>query len=289
MQLQDILENVWIWAAVLLLLIALSALVVISIRKQQNEKARAVVKANSTYYNRVKELNKRYTFREDIPENGNITFYESEKTKAKFDKRQLEDILYERIKEDPLDIGRALRDVEANRETYRDYESELHMLHSEATESDCKRLKIPYKRFLMTEQEMVREASLKPVLAIQIECRKEYISPAGRNEYWEECTFYERDIRRAAAEIGQDTAVKNSEEYRRKAERRRVTDRLRYQIIRRDGFRCQLCGASQADGVKLHVDHIIPISKGGTSDERNLRTLCDRCNLGKGDLLEDEP
>ena len=207
MQLQDILENVWIWAAVLLLLIALSALVVISIRKQQNEKARAVVKANSTYYNRVKELNKRYTFREDIPENGNITFYESEKTKAKFDKRQLEDILYERIK----------------------------------------------------------------------------------NEYWEECTFYERDIRRAAAEIRQNTAVKNSEEYRRKAERRRVTDRLRYQIMRRDGFRCQLCGASQADGVKLHVDHIIPISKGGTSDERNLRTLCDRCNLGKGDLLEDEP
>ena len=289
MQLQDILENVWIWAAVLLLLIALSALVVISIRKQQNEKARAAVKANSTYYNRVKELNKRYTFREDIPENGNITFYESEKTKAKFDKRQLEDILYERIKENPLDIGRALRDVEANRETYRDYESQLHMLHSEATESDCKRLKIPYKRFLMTEQEMVREASLKPVLAIQIECRKEYISPAGRNEYWEECTFYERDIRRAAAKIRQDTAVKNSEEYRRKAERQRVTDRLRYQIMRRDGFRCQLCGASQADGVKLHVDHIIPISKGGTSDERNLRTLCDRCNLGKGDLLEDEP
>ena len=189
MQLQDILENVWIWAAVLLLLIALSALVVISIRKQQNEKARAAVKANSTYYNRVKELNKRYTFREDIPKNGNIIFYESEKTKAKFDKRQLEDILYERIKENPLDIGRAFRDVEANRETYRDYESQLHMLHSEATESDCKRLKIPYKRFLMTEQEMVREASLKPVLAIQIECRKEYISPAGRNEYWEECTL----------------------------------------------------------------------------------------------------
>ena len=101
--------------------------------------------------------------------------------------------------------------------------------------------------------------------------------------------LYERDIRRAAAKIRQDTAVKNSEEYRRKAERQRVTDRLRYQIMRRDGFRCQLCGASQADGVKLHVDHIIPISKGGTSDERNLRTLCDRCNLGKGDLLEDEP
>ena len=56
--------------------------------------------------------------------------------------------------------------------------------------------------------------------------------------------------------------------------------------MRRDGFRCQLCGATQADGVKLHVDHIIPISKGGTSDIDNLRTLCERCNRGKGDQFE---
>ena len=64
------------------------------------------------------------------------------------------------------------------------------------------------------------------------------------------------------------------------------TEKLRYQVMRRDGFRCQLCGATQADGVKLHVDHIIPVSKGGTSDIGNLRTLCDRCNRGKGDQFE---
>ena len=37
------------------------------------------------------------------------------------------------------------------------------------------------------------------------------------------------------------------------------------------------------DGVKLHVDHIIPVYKGGKTTMSNLQTLCDRCNLGKSD------
>ena len=65
-------------------------------------------------------------------------------------------------------------------------------------------------------------------------------------------------------------------------ERSLMTPKLRYQVLRRDGFRCCICGASSRDGVKLHVDHIKPVSKGGKTEIRNLRTLCDRCNLGKG-------
>ncbi|MBO5511317.1 MAG: HNH endonuclease [Clostridia bacterium] len=65
-------------------------------------------------------------------------------------------------------------------------------------------------------------------------------------------------------------------------ERALMTDRLRYEILRRDGFKCQICGATADDGVKLHVDHIKPVSKGGKTERNNLRTLCERCNLGKG-------
>ena len=61
-----------------------------------------------------------------------------------------------------------------------------------------------------------------------------------------------------------------------------MTDKLRYEVLKRDGFKCVLCGATQADGVKLHVDHIFPVSKGGKTVMSNLRTLCERCNLGKG-------
>lgn len=69
-------------------------------------------------------------------------------------------------------------------------------------------------------------------------------------------------------------------------QRRLMTDSLRYDIMRRDGFRCQLCGMTAKDGVKLHVDHVIPVSKGGKTEPSNLRTLCERCNLGKSNKSE---
>lgn len=64
---------------------------------------------------------------------------------------------------------------------------------------------------------------------------------------------------------------------------------LRYKILSRDKFCCVTCGASPAKdvSVELHVDHIFPWSRGGKNVEENLRTLCSKCNLGKGARIED--
>lgn len=61
--------------------------------------------------------------------------------------------------------------------------------------------------------------------------------------------------------------------------------RLRYAVLKRDNFKCKLCGASPATNptVELQVDHIIPWSKGGKTTIDNLQTLCSWCNLGKFD------
>lgn len=61
--------------------------------------------------------------------------------------------------------------------------------------------------------------------------------------------------------------------------------KLRYDILTRDKFRCVKCGAKQDEHTQLHVDHIKPVSRGGTNDPSNLQTLCARCNLGKGARL----
>lgn len=55
----------------------------------------------------------------------------------------------------------------------------------------------------------------------------------------------------------------------------------------RDGFRCVKCGRGREDGVKLHVDHIKPVSRGGKSVLNNLQTLCEDCNCGKGNKYEE--
>lgn len=56
--------------------------------------------------------------------------------------------------------------------------------------------------------------------------------------------------------------------------------RLRFEILKRDGFMCRYCGAEPESAV-LHVDHVIPESKGGTDDPDNLVAACRDCNLGK--------
>jgi len=69
--------------------------------------------------------------------------------------------------------------------------------------------------------------------------------------------------------------------------RRDVSDRQRFRVLVRDGFRCRACGASPLThvGVELHVDHVLPWSKGGETTDDNLLTKCKQCNLGKGNAF----
>lgn len=70
-----------------------------------------------------------------------------------------------------------------------------------------------------------------------------------------------------------------------KSKSRSISDKLRYTVLKRDKFKCCACGASPAKdpSVELHIDHIIPWSKGGETVLANLQTLCSRCNIGKSD------
>ncbi|KAF0133244.1 MAG: hypothetical protein FD145_1389 [Candidatus Saganbacteria bacterium] len=58
---------------------------------------------------------------------------------------------------------------------------------------------------------------------------------------------------------------------------------MRIRVLDRDNFRCVFCGRSPTTdiGIKLHIDHITPFSKGGKTTIDNLQTLCQECNLGK--------
>jgi hypothetical protein len=62
--------------------------------------------------------------------------------------------------------------------------------------------------------------------------------------------------------------------------------RLRFLVMRRDSFRCRLCGALQnvVQDIRLDIDHIVPWSTGGETIMENLQTLCNRCNIGKSNL-----
>lgn len=66
---------------------------------------------------------------------------------------------------------------------------------------------------------------------------------------------------------------------------RSISNSKRYDVLRRDKFQCVLCGASGSEA-KLEIDHIIPVSRGGSDDIGNLRCLCFKCNRGKHFKIE---
>lgn len=59
-------------------------------------------------------------------------------------------------------------------------------------------------------------------------------------------------------------------------------------IFLRDKGHCASCGADLSGMYQLskfHVDHLIPLAKGGCNDPSNLQLLCDKCNLSKGSRI----
>lgn len=128
-----------------------------------------------------------------------------------------------------------------------------------------------YKKY---EEKVCKKNLLKPITNIDIITHISYSSPKGRNHY---SAKWNTDIDRVFFRIKERKRTEQSIEYQRTL----MTNSKRYDILKRDNFKCQICGRTQDDGAKLEVDHKIPVSKGGKTVDSNLQTLCYECNQGK--------
>ena len=88
-----------------------------------------------------------------------------------------------------------------------------------------------------------------------------------------------KSLRKARA-MSQKKHYANSDTFLLSYEWRRV----RMEVLKRYGTRCACCGATPADGVRMHVDHIKPRRDFPSLalDKSNLQVLCEVCNHGKG-------
>ena len=78
------------------------------------------------------------------------------------------------------------------------------------------------------------------------------------------------------------TSNTNEIAYKHKT-KRNISERLKVQVLMRDGNKCKLCGIT-VTGEDIHFDHIKPWSKGGETVLDNIQVLCAKHNLAKGDL-----
>jgi len=96
------------------------------------------------------------------------------------------------------------------------------------------------------------------------------------NHALEMFSLYNKDVKR----YNELVAVRR----KRRKRKRGTSIKIRFDVLKRDGYRCRACGRSPANhkGLELHVDHIKPVSQGGETKMSNLQTLCRECNVGKG-------
>lgn len=136
-------------------------------------------------------------------------------------------------------------------------------------------------------QEIQVKTKLKQEIVSQANYKKRYNSAsakAARNRQAEAKNKINRFITDTKpSPVPQYYYVDKTQETFKVISKRNITLSMRVKVFERDNYTCQMCGKTVKDGVKLEVDHIKPVSKGGSDDMSNLLTLCFDCNRGKSD------
>ena len=245
-----------------------------------NREHRKLVERTSTKCAKLRELNRSFLF---SPLDEKQYLYNNCMSKSQFDRQRGYDYLVAAAKESPRWIEDLVFFARKNQILYDEYNHKL----SQIGETSTKRIKatktlMSVKSYRRIEGEIYRNEVLHPVVNPIVIVVTSYTSAKGRNSYRKEESFGIADLKGVLKEVETQNTYAQSREYQRSL----MTSSLRYAVLKRDQFRCQICGASAADGARLEVDHIMPISKGGKTEKDNLRTLCERCNRGKRDRYD---
>ena len=247
-----------------------------------HSKYKKFVILHSVALKRLKEINSRYTFKR-IPNFNMEHSYDNENFYTDISCR---DYLTYQLVYSQKRVNTAMKDTLDNRELYKDYMEEieerckLDKYDTDELLKNRKRLKKFEKRLFIKEQKT-------PTIYLTISVRLTLTNINGAYRDSKCNTFSSKDIKETITKLNQRRGdfYLNDDVWKAicRVERGKVTNRMRFSIYERDGYRCKKCGRRTKD---LEVDHIIPIAKGGKSTYDNLQTLCHRCNYKKGSNIE---
>lgn len=180
------------------------------------------------------------------------------------------------------DVNVALRNTLINKKLFDEYKKEIQdtcIFSKYDTDEVLKN----QKKLDKYERKLFRKVFKTPVVDFKIVVVLVLTNINGRYRQSKYDTFTAKEIKDTIYRINEKRGnfYLNNDVWQSicRVERGKVTNKLRFFIYNRDGYRCQICGRRTRD---LEVDHIIPIAKGGKSTPKNLQTLCHRCNYRKG-------
>ena len=179
--------------------------------------------------------------------------------------------------------------IKENRNKYNFYQQQIQTILVTQSVIDYDVMRISQSVYDRYERKLFSKYVLSPVIDCQFMTKMTYSSPKGQVNLSKSASFNFDEMFVCLESVSRTNIDRSTYSRLIAVERGEISDSLRYDILHRDNFACVICGASQRFGVRLHVDHIIPVSKGGKSTPDNLRTLCERCNIGKSNKIETTP
>lgn len=250
-------------------------------KRRHENKIKNKLKNKSKLYFNIIELNNKYSFEEFKPfyDNYNVYFKSNLET-CNFDDYLLMTIdkKYDLLKQYKLKYD------ELNN-LYIKYNDEYNELKKYINVDEAKELKINNDEYIKCQNELFDSLKNKLIPEFRVVIYINYSSRKGRVKKKKYQIYNKEQFYSKIQEYFKLKNEKKLYEISSRVERSKMSESMRYDVLKRDNFRCQICGASSKDGANLQVDHIIPVSKGGKTEMKNLQTLCSRCNIGKSNKI----
>lgn len=240
----------------------------------------------STQLSELKQINSEFTFH-NVPNNFRcVKRYDN---KGNYLKIEPAYVMASELRQKMDYYLRVVKAITENRTKYPAYIKKVNAITGSIRDRDCSGYKYPMWLLVMREKMLFKALVQKPPIDCTYCVEMHYSSPKGQVNLSKRKEFALNDIQVCLDSVARSRLDRVTYSHIAAVERGEVSDSLRYDIMNRDGFKCVICGASAAQGAHLHVDHIVPIAKGGKTSRDNLRTLCERCNIGKSDKIEHPP
>ena len=241
----------------------------------------SIIKKKSKLYYNIIELNNKYSFGDFKPfyDNYNVYFKSNLET-CNFDDYLLMTIdkKYDLLKQYKLKFD------ELN-SLYNKYNEEYNDLKKYISADEAIELKINNDEYIKCQSEIFEQLKNKNTPEFKVVIYINYSSKKGRVKKKKYQVYNKEQFYNKMQEYLKLRNERKLYEISARVERARMSESMRYDVLKRDNFRCQICGASSKDGANLQVDHIIPVSKGGKTEMKNLQSLCSRCNIGKSNKM----